>query len=202
MENAALRIAIIGDEAGLDVAEQGLRKVGHSDTVRFDITQPGIAAELAKEVPDAIVVAFAAPHPEQWSDVMILVRAIARPVALFVAQSDPAMTAAAVNAGVSAYVVDGLRADRIKPVLDLAVERFQSVASMQKQLDEARAALAERRIIDRAKIYLMSTRKLTEANAYALLRGTAMRQGKRIVDIAQALLTAAELLEAKTRQEN
>jgi response regulator NasT len=107
------------------------------------------------------------------------------------------MIGAAIDAGVSAYVVDGLRKDRVKPILDLAIRRFNAFANLQKELQEARTALAERRIIDKAKLYLMSTRKLTEADAYALLRGTAMRQGKRIAEISQALLTAAELLEGK-----
>jgi len=116
---------------------------------------------------------------------------------MFVDQSDEQMTAAAIDAGVSAYVVDGLRKDRVKPILDLAVRRFTAFANLQRELAEARTALAERRIIDKAKLYLMSTRKLSEADAYALLRGTAMRQSKRIAEIAQALLTAAELLEGK-----
>ena len=94
-------------------------------------------------------------------------------------------------------MVDGLKKERVKPIVDLAVRRFNAFAAVQKELEQVKAALAERRIIDRAKLYLISTRKLTEANAYALLRGTAMRQGKRIAEIAQALVTAAELLESK-----
>jgi response regulator NasT len=111
------------------------------------------------------------------------------------------MIGAAIDAGVSAYVVDGLRKDRVKPILDLAIRRFNAFANLQKELQQAKTALAERRIVDKAKLYLMSTRKLAEADAYALLRGTAMRQGKRIAEIAQALVTAAELLESEKKDD-
>jgi response regulator NasT len=120
---------------------------------------------------------------------------------MFVDQSDDQMIAAAIDAGVSAYVVDGLRKDRVKPILDLAIRRFNAFANLQKELHQAKTALAERRIVDKAKLYLMSTRKLTEADAYALLRGTAMRQGKRIAEIAQALITAAELLDSEKKDD-
>jgi response regulator NasT len=104
------------------------------------------------------------------------------------------MIGAAIDAGVSAYVVDGLRKDRVKPILDLAIRRFNAFSRLQSELDEARTELAERKIIDRAKTILMESRKLSEPEAYALLRSTAMKQGRRIADVAEALVTAAGLL--------
>jgi response regulator NasT len=104
------------------------------------------------------------------------------------------MIGAAIDAGVSAYVVDGLRKERVKPILDLAIRRFNAFARMQTELDEARTALSERKTIDRAKAILMSSRNLPEAEAYALLRTTAMNQGRRIVEVAEALITASSLL--------
>jgi response regulator NasT len=121
-------------------------------------------------------------------------RALARPIAMFVDQSDEAMIGAAIDAGVSAYVVDGLRKERVKPVLELAVRRFNAFSKMQAELDEARTALSDRKIIDRAKSILMNQRGLSEQDAYALLRSSAMNQGKKIVDVAQALITASDLL--------
>lgn len=192
-----MRIAIVedaDDQAGL--LQSALREAGYSDMVRIGIAGP-LVAEIERASPDIIVFHLGSPTSDELDKLLTVTSALGRPVAMFVDNSDEGMTARAVEAGVSAYVVDGLSKERVKPVLELAISRFRALSALQKQLNEAKAALAERRIIDRAKLYLMSTRKLTEANAYALIRGTAMHQGKRIVEIAQALLTAAELLEGK-----
>jgi len=109
------------------------------------------------------------------------------------------MIGAAIEAGVSAYVVDGLRKDRVKPIIDLAIRRFNAFSRLQSELSEARTELAERKIVDRAKRMLMTSRGLDEADAYALLRSTAMRQSKRIAEVADALITASELLEGKSK---
>jgi response regulator NasT len=108
------------------------------------------------------------------------------------------MIGAAIDAGVSAYVVDGLRKERVKPVIDLAIRRFNAFARMQSELLEAKTALAERKTIDRAKAILIESRGLAEAEAYALLRTTAMNQGRRIAEVAEALITASSLLGGKS----
>jgi response regulator NasT len=192
-----LRIAIV-DESDLRAAivEEGLREAGLMDVVRVP-PRGTFVAELERLAPDVVIFDLGSASRDTLEEMLMVSRALARPIAMFVDQSDDQMIGAAIDAGVSAYVVDGLRKDRVKPILDLAIRRFNAFANLQKELQEARTALAERRIIDKAKLYLMSTRKLTEADAYALLRGTAMRQGKRIAEISQALLTAAELLEGK-----
>ena len=176
--------------------EEGLREAGFHDIVRVPPRGPFVT-ELERLSPDVVIFDLGSPSRDTLEEMLAVSRALARPIAMFVDQSDEEMTAAAIDAGVSAYVVDGLRKGRVKPILDLAVRRFNAFANLQKELLEARTALAERRIIDKAKRYLMSSRKLSEEDAYALLRGTAMRQSKRIADIAQALLTAAELIEGK-----
>jgi response regulator NasT len=119
---------------------------------------------------------------------------VKRPVAMFVDQCDSASIQAAVDAGVSAYIVDGLKKERITSILDLCISRFNAFARLQGELDHAKGALEERKVIDRAKGVLMNAKKLTEEEAYALLRKTAMNEHKKIVEIAQSVLTAAELL--------
>lgn len=176
--------------------EDGLREAGVRDIVRIAADRP-LVAELERQFPDVVIFDLGSPSRDTLEEVLAVSRALARPIAMFVDTSDDEMIGAAIEAGVSAYVVDGLKKERVKQIVDLAVRRFNAFAAVQKELEQAKTALAERRITDRAKLYLMSTRKLTEANAYALLRGTAMRQGKRIAEIAQALVTAAELLESK-----
>jgi len=192
-----VRIAIVDQsETRAAIVEDGLHEAGFRDIIRI-AAHGAFVAELQKQSPDVVIFDLGSPSRDTLEEVLAVSRALARPIAMFVDTSDEQMIGAAIEAGVSAYVVDGLKKERVKPILDLAVRRFNAFAAVQKELEEAKNALAERRIIDRAKLYLMSTRKLTEANAYALLRGTAMRQGRRIADIAQALLTAAELLESK-----
>ena len=197
-----MRIAVIDTSTSrATIIVEGLREAGLTDVTLIDPQSP-LLSQLEQARPEVVLVNLENPSRDLLEDYFAVSRALARPIAMFVDQSDDQMIAAAIDAGVSAYVVDGLRKDRVKPILDLAIRRFNAFANLQKELAEARTALAERRIIDKAKLYLMSTRKLAEADAYALLRGTAMRQGKRIADIAQALLTAAELLEGKQKDES
>ena len=121
-------------------------------------------------------------------------RALSRPIAMFVDQSDDDSIAASIDAGVSAYVVDGLAANRIRPLIEMAVRRFNAFARLQSDLAEANSKLAERANIDKAKRILMDTRGITEPEAYAELRRKAMSSSKRIADIAEALVTAHELI--------
>src|SRR5215470_16937597 len=121
-------------------------------------------------------------------------RAVKRPVAMFVDHSDGASIQAAVDAGVSAYIIDGLQKERVTSILDLCISRFYAFSRLQNELERAKGALEERKIIDRARGVLMKAKKLTEDEAYALMRRTAMNENKRIVDIAQSVLTAVELL--------
>ena len=113
---------------------------------------------------------------------------------MFVDRSDQAAIEAAVEAGVSAYVVDGLKRERGKPILDMAISRFNAFSRTARELQEARSELENRKLIDRAKGILMSTRGPSEADAYALLRNTAMNQSRKISEIAESLITAAGLL--------
>jgi response regulator NasT len=117
-----------------------------------------------------------------------------RPIVMFVDQSNDEAMKAAVSAGVSAYVVDGLKASRVKPILDVAVARFQEFENLRRELDIAKASLAERKLIDRAKGILMRVRGLSEEDAYNLLRSKAMNEQRKIAEIAQSVITASELL--------
>jgi response regulator NasT len=104
------------------------------------------------------------------------------------------MAVDAIDAGVSAYIVDGLAAKRVKPVLEVAIARFREFQRLKNELKRSRDALAERKIIERAKGLLMDQRGLSEAEAYASLRRTAMSHGQRIADVARSLLAVADLL--------
>jgi two-component system, response regulator / RNA-binding antiterminator len=168
-ETGAHRISVLGDESGL-------------------------ARRIAEIGPDVVLIDVASPSRDVLEELTTASGAMDRPVAMFVDRSDTALTRAAIEAGVSAYVVDGLRPERIKPVLDAAIARFHMFNRMRTQLAATKAALEERKLLDRAKGVIMQAKRISEDEAYALIRKAAMDQGKRMADVAQALVTAAELL--------
>ncbi|KMW59398.1 Response regulator NasT [Candidatus Rhodobacter oscarellae] len=154
----------------------------------------GLARRIAERNPDVVLVDLTSPTRDTIEELTLATAPMERPVAMFVDESDDRLTQAAIEAGVSAYVVDNLRADRIRPVLSAAIARFQMFRRMRNELDETKRALEERKTLDRAKGLLMKNRGLSEDEAYGLLRKTAMDQGKKISEISAALVTAADLL--------
>jgi response regulator NasT len=194
MRAGTLSILVI-DENRIRAAiiEAGLREAGYERvTIVHDVT--GIAARIAEFEPDVIVIDLENPNRDMLENMFQLSRAVKRPIAMFVDRSDAASIEAAVDAGVSAYIVDGLRKERVKPILDMAISRFNAFSRMARELEEARSELETRKLVDRAKGILMKSRGLSEAEAYALLRRTAMNQNRKIGEIAQSLITAAGLL--------
>jgi response regulator NasT len=192
-----VRIAIV-DESGLraTILEEGLREAGYED-IHIVAPTGAFVARLERLAPDVVLMDLGTPSRDTLEEMLLVSRALARPIAMFVDESDEAMIGAAIDAGVSAYVVDGLRKDRVKPILELAVRRFNAFSGLRAELEEARTALADRKTIERAKITLMESRNMSEADAYALIRSTAMNQGRKIVDVADAIVTAASLLGGK-----
>jgi len=175
------------------VIEDGLRDAGYTKlTLVHDVA--GIARRIADLSPDVIVIDLENPNRDVLESMFQLSRAVKRPIAMFVDRSDQAAIEAAVDAGVSAYVVDGLKRERVKPILDMAISRFNAFARMSRELDEARSQLESRKLVDRAKGILMATRGLSETEAYGLLRKTAMNQNRKISEIAESLILAAGLL--------
>lgn len=164
----------------------------------FDIQVIAEPTSLARRIqdrqPDVVLIDIENPSRDMLEELALASGTQERAVAMFVDRSEEGLSAAAVEAGVSAYVVDGMQPQRIKPVLDAAITRFRMFQRMRTELAETKRALEERKVIDRAKGMLMKARGIGEDEAYALLRKTAMDQGKRVADVAQALVTAAGLL--------
>jgi two-component system, response regulator / RNA-binding antiterminator len=156
--------------------------------------EASLARRIAERRPDLVLIDIASPSRDVLEELALASGPMDRPVAMFVDRSDEGLTRAAIEAGVSAYIVDGLRADRIKPILDAAIARFHMFQRMRSELAATKAALEQRKIIDRAKGLLMRARGIDEDAAYALLRKTAMDQGRKISDVALALVTAMALL--------
>lgn len=172
---------------------EGLREAGLDD-IHLCTERHGLVAVLDRLAPDVVLMNLENPGRDMLEESFAISRAVSRPIAMFVDQSDERAIAEAVDAGISAYVVDGLKKERIRSVLHLAVRRFQAFSRLQDELTEAKSALAERKLIDRAKALLMKRRNIDEPSAYALLRKQAMDSGRRITDVADALITADSLL--------
>jgi len=189
-----LSILVIDDNAiRASIIEAGLREAGH-DRVRVITEIDDVAGQIGAIAPDVVIIDLENPNRDVLEHFFSLSRSLKRPIAMFVDKADLSSIEAAVDAGVSAYVIDGLRKDRVKPILDMAILRFRAFSRMQEELEAARSELQGRKVIDKAKGILMRTRGVSEEEAYALLRTTAMNQNRKIAEIAQSLVTAAELL--------
>lgn len=189
-----MKIAIV-DENPIRAAilEEGLREAGFASIELISQTRNLLKRVYAID-PDVILIDLANPSRDELEQMFQVSRVVRRPVAMFVDQADAASIQASVDAGVSAYIVDGLKKERIKSILDLCVSRFNAFSKLQAELERAKSDLEERKAIDRAKGILMKAKSLSEDDAYKAMRGAAMRENKKIFEIARSIITAAELL--------
>lgn len=192
-----MRIAIVDESAArASIIQEGLDPL--DDCEIFVVTERrGLVARIGEIAPDIVLMDLGNPSRDVLEEYFAVSRVLDRPIAMFVDESDEESIGLSIDAGVSAYVVDGLAAHRIRPLLDLAVRRFNAFARLQSDLAEAKGKLAERETIDAAKRILMDGRGLPEPRAYAEMRSAAMSQGKRIADIAEAIVTAHKLMGGK-----
>jgi response regulator NasT len=191
--DASLKIVIVDDSPlRTAILEDGLCESGYVNVVRIENTRD-LLARIYSIDPDVILIALENPSRDVLEQMFQVSRAVKRPIAMFVDQTDAASIQASVDAGVSAYIVDGLKKERIKSILDLCISRFNAFSRLQTELEQTRSALAERKVIDRAKGILMTMKNLSEDAAYALLRRTAMNENRKIAEVAQSVITAAEL---------
>ena len=153
-----------------------------------------LARRITEKKPDMVIVDLSSPTRDMIEELSLATAPLERPVAMFVDESDDSLTKAAIEAGVSAYVVDDLRPERLRPVMSAAITRFNMFRRMRDELAETKRALEERKITDRAKGILMKARGIGEEEAYAILRKSAMDKGKKISEVAEAIVTAADLL--------
>jgi two-component system, response regulator / RNA-binding antiterminator len=190
----SLRILIVDQNViRASVLEDGLREAGYFNVAVVRDMQ-NLLQRILDIDPDVIFIDLENPNRDVLEQMFQVSRSVRRPIAMFVDRSDTDMIVAAVDAGVGAYVVDGLRKERIKSVLDMAVSRFNAFIKLREELDQTKAALNERKVIERAKGILMKARGLSEETAYALLRKAAMNENRRVADVAQSVVTAAGLL--------
>lgn len=194
MSDRDLRIVIADpNPVRAAILREGLTEAGHTDVVVLD-SFLDLEARLGTIRPDIVLIDLENPNRDVLEQMIRISGANARPVAMFADVSDASMITAAIDAGVSAYVVDGLKKERVKTIVDLSISRFNAFARLRDELAATKTQLADRKVIDQAKALLMKAKKIPEEQAYAMMRKVAMNEGKKIADVARSILTAAELL--------
>jgi response regulator NasT len=191
---AALRIVLIDEkpERSGDL-ERALATAGYRVVARL-AGRSDLAARIADLAPDVIIVDMQSPDRDVLEDMKRLHDETPRPIVMFVDESDSDAIHAAVRAGVSAYVVDGLEGRSVRPIVEVAVARFAEWQSLRDELDSTRERLAERKWVERAKGILMRKRGVTEDEAFRLLRKTAMDRKAKLGDVARQLVDLEDLL--------
>jgi response regulator NasT len=197
-----LRVLIIDKNAvRAAILEEGLRDSsagGPPLVVNRILHEPlDLVQRIAEIDPDVILIDLENPSRDTLEQMFQVSRLAKRPIAMFVDRSDSATVQAAIDAGVSAYVVDGLRRERVKSILDVTISRFRAFDRLQRELSEAKSALEDRKVVEQAKTILMKQKRIDEEQAYALLRRAAMNQNRKIADLARSLIAAAMLLDAE-----
>lgn len=195
-KNMPNRISILVVESDRDRAMQIVDGLSQHDGFEISVISEStrLTHHIREKNPDVVLIDLASPSRDILEELALATSPLDRPVAMFVDRSDDTLMRAAIEAGVSAYVVDGLQSHRIRPIIDAAISRFNVFKRMRTELETTKRALEERKVIDRAKGILMKARGLSEDDAYALLRKTAMDKGRRVSEVAEAIVTAAGLL--------
>ncbi len=189
-----LRVLLVDpDPARAAVLKTGLVESG-CEIVAVAEHEDDLVARVREAAPDVVIIDLDSPSRDTLESLSAVTREQPRPIVMFVDNSDDRMIEAAIRAGVSAYVIDGLNAKRVKPVLDVAIARFKEYQSLRDELAKTKTTLSERKIVERAKGLLMEQKKIGEDEAYRTLRKLAMDQNRRLVDVAQAVLTYAQIL--------
>jgi response regulator NasT len=202
------RIVIVAPDAVApdEADEAAVQEVERSRSLRIGLLEAGcnvvavlpvdtfLPERLAQLQPDMIIVDAESQARDTLEHVVMATRDARRPIVLFTDDSDTTHVRDAIASGVTAYVVAGLAPARVKPVLEVALARFEHEETLRRELADARGQLADRKTIDRAKALLMQRHRIDEPQAYARIRKAAMDKGLKMADIAQRIVDAADLL--------
>ena len=193
MADQASILIIDENHARAAIIQDGLREAGHLN-VRWLNETSNLLRHIADIDPDVIIIDLESPNRDVLEQMFQVSRLVKRPVAMFVDRSDSGSIREAMLAGVSAYVVDGLKKERVAHILDMCIERFSIFSQLQEELESARTALSDRKLIDRAKGIFMARQGLSEDQAFQKLRTMAMNKNLKLAELAQRILDAEDLL--------
>lgn len=191
---AKVRVLVVDDTPErAAILEQGLLAAGF-DLIAVVKPSDDLIPVVRAEQPDVIIVDAESPSRDTLESMRAINEDQPRPIVMFVDTAGGNMIEEAMKAGVSAYVIDGLSAQRVKPVVDVAIARFREFQALRHELERTKTTLQERKIVERAKGILMEQRKLSEEDAYRTLRRLAMDQNQRLADVARNLIAFAQVL--------
>jgi len=174
------------------IVEEGLRGAAITKLTSSDAAS--LLATIDRLQPDVIIIDCDSPDRDMIENMRIVVKENPKPVVMFVEDDDGLLAKEAVRAGVSAYIVDGLSSSRIKPVIEVAIERFAMVDELRRDLSKSREDLETRKLIDRAKGFLMDQRGMSESGAYSAMRKLAMAEAITLRKVAERIISVASLL--------
>lgn len=175
------------------IVEPALREAGYEVVTVVD-TAAAMLAQVRARRPDVIIIDRDSPDRDTLEHVCMITRDDPRPIVMFTQDKNRTLMREALEAGVSAYVVDGLSVERVRPIVEVALARFEQWQALRRELDQAQTNLAERKLIERAKGIVMKQRRCTEDEAYAMLRKLAMDRNQRLAHVSESVITMAELL--------
>jgi response regulator NasT len=164
------------------------------DVIAIVAPHNDLLEQVENHQPDIVIIDIDLPDRDILENLRNVQSSIPWPMIMFSQDDDGHTIRRAVQAGVSAYVVDGIQAARVRPILDAAIATFDQYQLLQKQLEVTRTELDKRNKVERAKTILMKQRNIDDTQAYQLIRKTAMDQQRKVVDIAERIIDAAELL--------
>ena len=185
-------LLIDSDAERARIVEAGLRSAAITKLASSD--SGNLLASISELQPDVIIMDCESPDRDTIENLRIVAKENPKPIVMFVEDGDGGLAKEAVRAGVSAYIVDGLTASRIQPVIEVAIERFKMFDSLQRELEKSKEDLEARKVIERAKGILMDKRKISESEAFASMRKLAMQESITIKDVANKILSVASLL--------
>jgi response regulator NasT len=189
-----LNVMIVDEDAGRSVIlEQALVDCGYHVIAKVS---PGenLVDLVNKYKPDVIIIDIQSPDRDTLEYMQIITQEDPKPIVMFADDDDSGVISSAVRAGVSAYIVDGLNKNRVKPIMDVAIARFREYQALRNELQKTRSSLEERKLVDKAKGVLMKHRGISEDEAYRELRTLAMNRNKKIADVAKDVLSIIDLL--------
>lgn len=191
----ALKIILVDENSGRSaMLRRALQDKGHEVICRMNSSsQLQDSNEMTHA--DVIIVNADIPNEEVFANLTDINKTKPKPIVMFTEESNSEMVNSAIKSGVNAYIVDGLKEDRVQPIIDVAMARFREFQALKDELDATRNQLSERKAVEKAKGLLMKHKDVSEDEAYQSLRKMAMDKNKRIVDVAESVISVFELIE-------
>ena len=189
-----LKIMLVDSDRGRGaLLRRALEDVGHE----VDVCRArglDLLTQLRQSAANVVIIDMEMPDRDTLESLRSISRENPRPVVMYADKTDAQTTTAAIKAGVSAYVVGEVNAERVRPIVEVAIARFGEFQALREELERTQNTLAGRKVVERAKGLLMQRRKMDEQTAYATLRKLAMDRNQRLVDVARTLIELSDVL--------